>query len=511
MLATGKTGLPPNADGHLELGELDGDGAADRAGAAGGVPDRAAAHRRRRPDRRPRPGADDGRAVPAGRRDPRRGVRDRGRRAAGRHRPSRGWRSSRWASAAATSSTTCPTWTSSSWPPATRTCRAGTTVAARLIEICGQVAWPVDAALRPEGSRGPLVRTLASHQAYYRRWARTWEFQALLKARPAAGDLALGAASGSTTWRRWCGTPPSGPRRSTTSATCAARSSTTCRRTSWTGRSSAGRAGCATSSSRCSCCSSCTAGSTSRCAQPGTLPALRALVAGGYVGRDDGETLLRGYRFLRGVEHRLQLQHLRRTHTVPDDPAALRWLAARAGLHGALPGRDAVEAFRVRLGRPRRAGAPPARQAALPAAAGGGGPGAGRGAADDAGVGRAGGCEILGFADPAGALRHLEALTGGVTRTAAIQRTLLPVLLQEFADAPEPDRGLLNYRQVSDKLGTHAVVPAAAARRRPGGAPARPRARPVPVRGRPAHPRPGGAAAARRRRRAGSRGSARGR
>jgi glutamate-ammonia-ligase adenylyltransferase len=60
---------------------------------------------------------------------------------------------------------------------------------------------------------------------------------------------------------------------------------------------------------------------------------------------------------------------------------------------------------------------------------------------------------ILGFADPAGAIRHIEALTGGVTRTAAIQRTLLPALLGEFADAPEPDRGLLNYRQVSDKLG----------------------------------------------------------
>ena len=82
-------------------------------------------------------------------------------------------------------------WTSSSWPPGDEDLTAGTTVAARLIEICGQVAWPVDAALRPEGSRGPLVRTLASHQAYYRRWARTWEFQALLKARPAAGDLAL--------------------------------------------------------------------------------------------------------------------------------------------------------------------------------------------------------------------------------------------------------------------------------------------------------------------------------
>ena len=36
----------------------------------------------------------------------------------------------------------------------------------------------------------------------------------------------------------------------------------------------------------------------------------------------------------------------------------------------------------------------------------------------------------LGFADSQGALRHLEALTGGVSRRAVIQRTLLPVMLQ---------------------------------------------------------------------------------
>ncbi len=70
--------------------------------------------------------------------------------------------------------------------------RAGSALAARMMEVCGVVAWPVDAALRPEGSRGALVRTLASHVAYYRKWAKTWEFQALLKARPAAGDFALG-------------------------------------------------------------------------------------------------------------------------------------------------------------------------------------------------------------------------------------------------------------------------------------------------------------------------------
>ena len=44
----------------------------------------------------------------------------------------------------------------------------------------------------PRASSGELVRTLDSHVAYYERWAKTWEFQALLKARPAAGDAELG-------------------------------------------------------------------------------------------------------------------------------------------------------------------------------------------------------------------------------------------------------------------------------------------------------------------------------
>ncbi|CAM5674655.1 Bifunctional glutamine synthetase adenylyltransferase/adenylyl-removing enzyme [Streptomyces rimosus subsp. rimosus] len=61
--------------------------------------------------------------------------------------------------------------------------------------------------------------------------------------------------------------------------------------------------------------------------------------------------------------------------------------------------------------------------------------------------------EALGYADPVAALRHLEALASGVTRKAAIQRTLLPVLLAWFADSADPDAGLLNFRKVSDALG----------------------------------------------------------
>ena len=54
--------------------------------------------------------------------------------------------------------------------------------------------WQVDPNLRPEGKQGALVRSLDAHIGYYQRWAESWEFQALLKARFIAGDEGLGAA-----------------------------------------------------------------------------------------------------------------------------------------------------------------------------------------------------------------------------------------------------------------------------------------------------------------------------
>ena len=74
-----------------------------------------------------------------------------------------------------------------------------TRMAAEMTRICSAhtsagTIWEVDAALRPEGKAGQLVRTLSSHRIYYEKWAKTWEFQAMLKARPSAGDLELGQA-----------------------------------------------------------------------------------------------------------------------------------------------------------------------------------------------------------------------------------------------------------------------------------------------------------------------------
>ncbi|MFF5178267.1 bifunctional [glutamine synthetase] adenylyltransferase/[glutamine synthetase]-adenylyl-L-tyrosine phosphorylase [Micromonospora sp. NPDC000316] len=328
---------------------------------------------------------------------------------------------------------------------------AATLVATRLIHICGLVAWPVDAALRPEGNRGPLVRTLASHLAYYRRWARTWEFQALLKARPAAGDLPLAQEwidqLAPLVWR-------AAERPEAVEDVRAMR-----RRIidhippkELEREIKRGPGGLRDIEFAVQLLQLVHGRGDETLRAPGTIPALRALVAGGYVGRADGEALLRGYRFLRSVEHRLQLQGLRRTHTVPTEPGALRWLAAALGFT-ATQGRSAVERFRAEwvthAAEVRRLHAKLLYRPLLESVARV--PADGLRLTPEAARNR---LEILGFADPAGALRHLQALTGGVSRTAAIQRTLLPVLLSEFADAPEPDRGLLNYRKVSDKLGS---------------------------------------------------------
>ena len=182
--------------------------------------------------------------------------------------------------------------------------RTATQLAAHLVRICGDhtaegTIWPVDAALRPEGKSGPLVRTLASHRGYYERWAKTWEFQALLKARAVAGDLELGAGVRRTWSHPWSGAPRSATASSATSRRCVAGCSTTSPRARPSGSSSSGPAGCATWSSPCSCSSSCTDAPTSRCAQTATLSALAELTSGGYVGREDGDAMHDAYAYLR--------------------------------------------------------------------------------------------------------------------------------------------------------------------------------------------------------------------
>ncbi len=329
--------------------------------------------------------------------------------------------------------------------------RTATTLAAGLMRICSATTgegalWPVDAALRPEGNAGPLVRTLASHQAYYRRWAKTWEFQALLKARPVAGDLDLGReyvdALAPLVW-----TAAERPDFVAEVQAMRRRVEAALPRAAADREVKLGPGGLRDVEFAVQLLQLVHGRADPALRSGTTLVALDALVAGGYVGRADARPLAAAYRFLRTLEHRLQLHRLRRTSTLPTTDAELRRLARSMGYRA-----DPVSAlladhaghtrevrrlheklfYRPLLTAVARLPAPAARL--TPAAA------------------RAR-LEALGFADPAGALRHLEVLTTGVSRRAAIQQTLLPVMLGWFADAADPDAGLLSFRQVSEALG----------------------------------------------------------
>ena len=211
--------------------------------------------------------------------------------------------------------------------------------------------------------------------------------------------------------------------------------------------SSWGRAGCATSSSPCRCSSWCTAGSTSRCACGPRCRRSRLLVEGGYVGREDGKTLALAYRFLRVLEHRIQLFRLRRTHVLPEAEEDLRRIGRSLGYPE--PVTELLSTWRhvaagVRRLHERLYYSPlleavariPTSELRLTT----------RSAEDR--------LQALGYDDPAAALRHIAALSQGVTRQAGIQRQLLPAMLGWFAEAPNPDAGLFAFRQVSEALGS---------------------------------------------------------
>lgn len=325
-----------------------------------------------------------------------------------------------------------------------------TRLAAAVARICSAntaagTIWQVDANLRPEGKQGPLVRTLASMRAYYERWAENWEFQAMLKARPMAGDRELAQAFvdlvAPHVWRvadnpQFVGQTQAmrkrvisliPPREADVEIKLGAGGLRDTEFSVQLLQLVHGRA-------------------DERLRLRGTFEALDALVAHGYVGRADGAQLDQAYRVQRVLEHRAQLFRLRRTHLLPTDPHDLRRVARSMGLAGP----DAVvEAWRASkrlvLRLHRRLFYSPLLEAVARV------PSEAVRLTSEAAETR---LAALGFADPKAALRHIQALGTGVSRSAEIQRQLLPAMLGWFADGPNPDHGLLAFRQVSESLGS---------------------------------------------------------
>ncbi|MET1051751.1 MAG: bifunctional [glutamine synthetase] adenylyltransferase/[glutamine synthetase]-adenylyl-L-tyrosine phosphorylase [Mycetocola sp.] len=308
--------------------------------------------------------------------------------------------------------------------------------------------WEVDPNLRPEGKQGALVRTLESHLAYYDRWAKSWEFQALLKARPFAGDLALGTryvdAVSPLVWS-------SAARENFVESVQRMRERVTenIPNDEVHFQLKLGPGGLRDVEFTVQLLQLVHGSADAGVRERGTIRALEALSDHGYIGRGEAAEFAGDYRLLRVLEHRLQLTRLRRTHLMPQDPDALRVLARAStfapngdalvtvwertkhevrGLHERLFYRPLLSAV---------AGLPEEEVLLSPAQAGA------RLAA-------------IGFRDPQGALAHIGALTAGVSRRATIQRNLLPVMLRWLADGADPDYGLLAFRRLSESLGgTH--------------------------------------------------------
>jgi glutamate-ammonia-ligase adenylyltransferase len=295
------------------------------------------------------------------------------------------------------------------------------------------IAFRVDTGLRPEGTTGPLVRTVDSYQQYYQRWGEPWEFQALLKARAAAGDPEVGRdfieMIQPFVWpeslpadhvrhlrdlkvRAEENAPPLDLKRAPGGIRDVEFSVQLLQMIHGRG--------------------------DGLLRESGTLPALRALAGGGYVKPEDAEALAESYVFLRTVEHRLQLWQMAQTHLVPENR---EHVALVLGYRPQV--RTASEAFDADLQRHR------ARVRALHenlyyrplleafASAPAGGLERERAAAR---------LQALGFLDIDGAAQAFDDLTAGLSRRSRLMTQLLPLMLQWLADTPNPDLGLSQLR-----------------------------------------------------------------
>ncbi len=330
----------------------------------------------------------------------------------------------------------------------------GTKLAAATMRLCSELTaegtiWEVDAELRPEGHQGPLVRSVASHAAYYDRWATTWEFQALMKARYAAGDRELAQeyldVVTPLVWQ--ASTRPNfvadtrAMRRRVVDHIPAAQRDRQLK---------LGAGGLRDVEFAVQLLQLVHGRLDESLRSPTTLVALQALIDGGYVGRRDGAAMEEAYEFLRTLEHRIQLHRLQRTHIVPDDEDDLRRLGRSMGFRHD-PAADLTREWQAHRRQVRRLHEKLFYRPLLEAVASL--PGDALRLSPEAAHAR---LQALGFVDPSGALGHIQALTSGVSRRSAIQRSLLPAMLEWFAESPDPDRGLLAFRRVSEQLGeTH--------------------------------------------------------
>ena len=343
-------------------------------------------------------------------------------------------------------------------------------VCARLLELLNASttmgrAYEVDPTLRPEGRSGALSRTVEGFTAYWERWAKTWEFQALIKARGVAGDADLAS--------RWLAAaePYMWPERLDPEAVAEVRAMKARIETrpdvlrDGARQLKLGPGGIRDVEFTVQLLQLVHGRADRTLRSTGTMPTLAALAANGYVDDEDAAELGRTYWSLRRVEHALQLANERRTHTVPPDAPTQDRLARSLG-YRARTDASAGEQMMSELARAQarvrdlhaRIFYRPLleRYATVPASAAGVTlPG------EVARMGDASAAErlsALGFRDAVGALRSVRAMTGGVSRRAATVRAVLPAVLQALEGSADPDGGLLVLRDLVEAQGDGSLL-----------------------------------------------------
>jgi glutamate-ammonia-ligase adenylyltransferase len=306
------------------------------------------------------------------------------------------------------------------------------------------IVFRTDADLRPEGRSGPLSRTLDAYLAYYERWAQPWEFQALLKARPVAGDTDIASRFLDLVQ------PFVWPEVLDADAVRAVRAMKARSEGEMNRRGLAerevkrGRGGIRDIEFAVQLLQLVHGRHDVSVRSPTTLDALAQLSDGGYIEMNDARQLDDAYRFLRTVEHRLQLQDEQQTHTLPTDIAARTRLARVLGYRdrGDETALDLFEAdYRGRQNRVRsiyeRLFFAPILDAL-----------AGAGALTEAAVEER--LAAFGFFDVARTRAALQELTQGLTRRSRVMQQLLPVILGWLSATPDPDLGLLQLRRLAE-------------------------------------------------------------
>ncbi len=306
------------------------------------------------------------------------------------------------------------------------------------------IVFRTDADLRPEGRSGPLTRTIDSYASYYEGWAQTWEFQALLKARPVAGDASLGDRFMALT-RPFVWPSVLRPDALREIRAMKERSEDLTERKGLTERElKRGRGGIRDIEFAVQLLQLVHGRHDESVRSPNTLDALHALSSSGYVEAADAARLDDAYRFLRTVEHRLQLYDEQQTHTIPADERARTRLARVLGYRD-VADRSALEAFEA----DHRAHQTTVRSiherlffAPLLDTLAGAGPLSAEAAQER--------LAAFGFTDVERTRAAIRELAFGLTRRSKLMQQLLPVILEWLSETPDPDLGLLQLRRLAE-------------------------------------------------------------